>query len=730
MTDFLLARNAQESGVVTTFNICFYSLINHFQEEKTKEYSRETIKRLTEMDTSVYSHALEVWSKADLSSLQKDLDSNVLEVKDKEAKSLDSRKSLANETKLFKKLEADEKLNQVNKIIKQYQKEIDSLTQRAKFSEQFLFDIYAKISEAPDPKPLLENSIDKLDKVDDSKELKEKISLLEDNIAKYADYESLKSRLLDLEQNSAVTLSKRLTAKEQELNSVWEEKQRNWKIKEEDLSKQLESLQANNKALETKISKQIDIGEASKPTETENMDNSDNKPEGFTSFVEYNLLSQEFESAQSRILQLEKRNEELSGALAKATSAAEQESQLQYKEMKINQLQSENALLSASLDRESNNNKKEQTHLQEKLSNTEIEAKAYKSELDKLRMKFKNYSDYTQIKTELAALKKIEFGADEDDESQNNNISSSGEKFDNTLLAANKKLQATLADLRVRNSQESEKNYKFEQQIKEMKGKIEELQRQNTKLELDLEKVDDIDQKFNDAASMMSGVTRQINNRGGNHTGKLSPTSSIVGIPEESEIGTMNNNNNSTILPIVTKQRDRFRSRNTDLERQLRKSDSENSKLKMEMNKLKNDNGRLYEKIRYLSSYRGTTERDNSILHDVDSEAQYQNSYEESLHPLASFKKKESAYYKNNRLSVLEKLFVSFANIVLQNKTSRMVFLFYCIGLHGLVFMMSMYVINISGYMTPEVGIVQTQTGAPTVGNAGINGIKAIAEQR
>ena len=55
-----------------------------------------------------------------------------------------------------------------------------------------------------------------------------------------------------------------------------------------------------------------------------------------------------------------------------------------------------------------------------------------------------------------------------------------------------------------------------------------------------------------------------------------------------------------------------------------------------------------------------------------------------------------------------------------------MVFLFYCIGLHGLVFMMSMYVINISGYMTPEVGIVQSAKSSSNL-NGGLGGAEKVA---
>lgn len=358
------------------------------------------------MDTSVYSHALDIWAKADLTNLQRELDADVIEIKDKETLSLNSRKSLATETKKFKKLEPEEKLNNVNKIIKQYQREIDNLTQRSKFSEKVLFDVYEKLSEAPDPQPLLQSSLEKLGKIDDSKELKEKISYLEDKLAKYADYETLKSRLLDLEQSSAKTLAKRLTAKTQEINSTWEEKGRNWKEREADLLKQLTNVQEQNKALEAKISKNIDI----EGNGNEDGDQENNQKEVSTRIAEYNLVTQELETTQARIYQLEKRNEELSGALAKATSEAEKETELHAKELKLNQLESENALLSASYEQERKSTSHAINELKEQLNSIVAESESYKSELETVRRKLNNYSDYNKIKEELSALKKLSLG--------------------------------------------------------------------------------------------------------------------------------------------------------------------------------------------------------------------------------------------------------------------------------------------------------------------------------
>lgn len=645
------------------------------------------------MEGSVYKHAAELWSKADLTSLQHDLDNSIIEIKDRESGSLESRKLLASETKSFKKLESDEKLGQVNKLIKQYQQEIDSLTKRAKSSEQVLLDLYSKISEAPDPSPLLQSSAERLENVEDSIELQEKIAELEDRLAKYADYEKIKERVLELEQSSAKILTKRLAAKEQELNSTWEEKQRNWKDKEEEMTKQIETLQTNNKALETTIAKRVDIeggDDSAEPGQT-NFD--------FSNSAERNLLVQELESSQTRVFQLEKRNEELSGKLAKAVSEAEKESELSAKLQLINQLESENALITASVERQRKNAESQSKKLEQEVESLKTETTSYKNELDTLRRKLNTFSDYHKIKEQLEALKKIEFGIDEDeDEGKDDTEENTMQK---NLLTANKKLQNSLVELRTESNERATQNQKLQNDIKALQMRLKQLEETNTKLEMDLEQMEDIDQKFNDTASMISGATRQMNNRS-HRNGKFSPTTSIVGISEEPE-GDMALQN-STILPIVTKQRDRFRNRNTDLEKQLRQINQEKGKIMQELQIMKNDNKKLYEKVRYLSSIQAGA---SSNL-NLDTEAQYAEGYNESLHPLANFKKTERDYYLNRKLSVWEKLFATFAKFVLQNKSTRLAFFLYCICLHGLVFMMCMYVINISGYLTPEVNTVAT----------------------
>ncbi|KAG1849820.1 CASP C terminal-domain-containing protein [Suillus tomentosus] len=56
----------------------------------------------------------------------------------------------------------------------------------------------------------------------------------------------------------------------------------------------------------------------------------------------------------------------------------------------------------------------------------------------------------------------------------------------------------------------------------------------------------------------------------------------------------------TSILPIVTSQRDRFRQRNAELEEELRKHYHTILELHTEIKSLQSDNLKLYEKVHYL----------------------------------------------------------------------------------------------------------------------------------
>lgn len=654
-------------------------------------------------DDSIFKHALQLWSAVEFPKLQKELDATLIEIKSLEEQSLSSRKLLASETKRFKRLEESEKLVNINKIIKKYQNEIDSLTSRSKYSEQVLFRIYSKFSETPDPKFLLESIISQIDQKNETLAIKQQNIQLSDRLSKIADYDKIKSRLLNSEQEFEKRSAKQLATKEQEINARWVERSSNWESKEKELYRQLESLKNSNKVLEKKLSEQINLNILNDSDAVKDKSAKDYYPE-----AELNLLTQELESSQLRVLDLEKRNEDLNMELAKANNSLEHENQLHTKESKINELECENALLTAALERERISLKNITKENENKVENISRELITYKNELDIVRRKLDNFSDYKKIKEELTTLKRIEFGADEDSDTNSDNVDND---VDLSLLNANKKLQSNLAELRNKISTIESEKKELNIQIEKLSQKATILMQTNSKLEKDLENIEDVS-KFSDSASMASRVTRQITNRTSYGNGKLSPTSSIIGIPEDTELPPVMGNT-SAILPIVTQQRDRFRNKNVELERKLKHTSLNQIKLQAEISGLKVDNQKLYERIRFISSYNRNL--NPNLLNIKDNvEAQYINDYEESLHPLADFKQRELERYQKKRMSPLEKLFLSFAKIVLANKTSRMLFMFYCVGLHGLVMMMSLYVVSLISYQIPTINVAHAAGGLST----------------
>ncbi|CDO91816.1 unnamed protein product [Kluyveromyces dobzhanskii CBS 2104] len=643
------------------------------------------------MNLSTYEHALSLWKEAGFSNIQSLLDDSISKIKDSESSSLESRKTLASETKKYKKLPDDEKLSQSLKLVKEYQKEIDALTTRSTSSEKVVIELYDKLIEQPDPTELIQSIVDELKKQDTNagniKVENEKLSAI---VSKYADYDAVKKRLSDLEQSSAKTLSNRLIAKEKEISSKWEEKERNWNSREQELLKQLDTLKNTNNILEKKIGTQVDIQQQEDDDDTVVVKESNN--------AQRELLAQELEAAQVRIMGLETRNEELNADVTRLKSDEQHDSELQEKETRLSQLESENAKLVTCLDQERKALKEQSQLLESQIQSYSLETKTYKSELDILRRKLVNYADYEKIKQELNAMKKIEFGASDDSDKENE----SGEgSIENSLKIANQKLQNNLVKANTEKNKYLNETQKLKKSIESLETRINDLEALNSKLEADIEKVEDVTNQFADTQSMMSGATRQISNRHATNE-KLSPTSSIIGIPEERELDSFSGTFSASpsILPIVTKQRDRFRSRNTELETQLKKCNHEQSKLKSQVKDLKTDNSKLYEKVKLLSSYSSNPVANNAV---ADLESPFSQEYEESLHPLSGFKERELDRYERRKMPPLERLFLSFAKVILANKQTRMLFMLYCLGLHGLVMVMTIYVTSFTNHITPDV---------------------------
>ena len=95
-------------------------------------------------------------------------------------------------------------------------------------------------------------------------------------------------------------------------------------------------------------------------------------------------------------------------------------------------------------------------------------------------------------------------------------------------------------------------------------------------------------------------------------------------------------------------QKERFRQRNDQLEEERSLQQQQISCLQAEVKELSSDNVKLYEKIRFLQGYQGSTGDNNTRsrsaaigMPNEGVETRYQNQYEQRLDPFRTFSNQE-----------------------------------------------------------------------------------------
>ncbi|CUM68213.1 uncharacterized protein PRCAT00005934001 [Priceomyces carsonii] len=642
---------------------------------------------------NVFDNALQSWAEIDLPALQKKLDEQGLSLKDEQKSSLLSRKNLAAKTKEFKKLPDSQKLEGFKSLLKLYQNEIDALTNKKKDAESYFFGIYRIIAEAPDPRPLLELSLDAVAEISDLDDLRRDVTRLNEELSKKADYEQLKQRLLQNEQRSAETLSSKLVAKEEEFKALIDEKESNWKEREKSFQNQIK--EAQRKIEELRTSKEVT------ELQLNSQQSQSNSLSSAEVVAELEIVSRDAESSKKRVFELEKRNEQLRRDLSNSQNDATITSLKAEYTKKISELEGENALLLAQFENHKKDLKDTSKQSLYKIESLNREILQLSFEIKKLKEKLEKSIDYEEIKHELQLLRQIEFGNEED-------INDGA--IDSVILQKNKSLTKELADLRSQHDDHVSKIENLNAEATNIKQELEKSRALNIKLENDMADVREYSNsgKFNDTSSIISGmskVTRGVRN------GTAGPNSS---------------SDETSILPIITKQRDRFRDRNNELEDELKKQYTIVSDLKRNVNALKRDNEELYERTRYLASMKNNLDHNNASRQlatrkfqpksNIDESNPYREVYESRLHPIEQFRLREQERI-SSKLSPLERLFISGTRAILATRTTRMLFLFYCIGLHCIVVFMTIYSMSLSTSLIPEVGL-NSSTGGVAGGGA------------
>ncbi|KAJ9098530.1 hypothetical protein QFC19_006298 [Naganishia cerealis] len=636
-------------------------------------------------DTATHSHptsvnfdvAVKVWKDISLSTLQKNMDTTALEIVETQKENMIGRKRLAEQTREFKRLPDDDiKLSSIKGLLRSYQQEIDSLTRRSQRSESMFLNIYKLLAEAPDPYPLLEAAIHHAIQAEEASSIREQCdglqrenAVLRSDVASFKGAEERRKRaeakILSLEEKMESVVTERLQQKENELIARYDERLRNYQEREVDLQKQLTSLRAQLTDLHSSNENtQARLADASQRLDQDTV----------AKLLELDFVVAELQRANERVATVENRNETLRSAIERAKSESGETELIQQLRKQIQDLETEVGRiieLNEGLKRDKLDGEEKHRKQDESLSRALTIANR---EIDHLREKLDQFQDYDEVKRELEIMKYVEFGNADADIDVSDNIhlpnpnanksnSELGNSLESLLSQSNKRLQEENAKLRVANEEYYTRNHQLNISLTNAQNEIACQSTLIQKLENDLDQIqmngkplaiaggesskfgsdwgDGVNPLYGKDAESLHDKTGlailSLRGRSNQH----STQGPIQAIASES---TASSEGDRSILPIVTGQRDRFRRRNAELEEL--------------------DNLKLYEKVRYMQSYRTDASigsPDVLVALGVDNQAtslatselvgrnfptrsreedigKYKDKYEQSMNPFEAFR--------------------------------------------------------------------------------------------
>ncbi|KFZ10079.1 hypothetical protein V502_08329 [Pseudogymnoascus sp. VKM F-4520 (FW-2644)] len=683
-------------------------------------------------DENKFQQAISAWRKIDLTTLVPTLDNTASEIITYQRDSTVQRKDLAQKTKDFRKLDDSAKLGEFKGLLKAYQTFIDLLTNHSKSTNSAFLQIYSSLSEAPDPYPLLEASVDSLLLSEDTlPKITSENEHLQKNVTKLSSQlEEAESRL-ESERTSRKTVEEKLDTKVKEVEVSWaavlEEKKDNWEAKEKSLEDKVQNQERLLKEIKATYEVSQRLGQGDDGEEGQ----------GHVTNAELEIVNSDLERTSLRLAEVEARNEQLRIELAQtASSTPSQPAIIVEDEPAYIRLRSENSSLLSKLDAARIERDSKKRDLDVKLRSLEREIGLLKEDRDTLTEKVKKWNDYDEVKQELEVLKSIEFSTGDDDDEAieptngDSASKSKGATLEQLLLARNKKLGDELTILRVSHQDLQSRLQTMQTELDSATADLETAQNLNATLENDLATVQQESTNAFPSGASVAGTYKSHYPQSiapsafQSRRGRVSPTSSIIsGLDPRSSM--TESSGGSGILPMITAQRDRFKKLNSQLSNEVSESHRTVTSLRSEIASLQKDNLNLYEKTRYISSYNrtGSSAVSNAPQQSTvpfspsspqgDSLGRYRSAYESNISPFAQFRGRESARaYK--RMSLPERIVFSITRMVLATRTSRNMFAAYCVALHMLVFL-SLYWAGLGGESSSTVSTV-------TVGGLGAAG--------
>jgi len=287
-----------------------------------------------------------------------------------------------------------------------YQAFIDLLTLHGKTTSSAFLQLYSSVSEAPDPYPLLEASVDSLLVSEETlPRLTSENQHLQRTVAKLTAQLEQTEEQLERERQTRKTVEETREAKVKEIEASWtavlKEKQENWEAKEHSLEEKVE----NQERLLREVKASYEVSQRLGRAEEADGVNAQSS----ATAAELEVVSLDLDRTSLRLAEMEARNEQLRLQLAQSASLS-QPAQAVEADPVFLRLQTENSSLlrrieNAKFDRESR-----EIELQSKTRSLEREITKLGSDKETLREKIQKWADYEDVKRELEVLK-VSYGS-------------------------------------------------------------------------------------------------------------------------------------------------------------------------------------------------------------------------------------------------------------------------------------------------------------------------------
>ncbi|CAI0450642.1 unnamed protein product [Linum tenue] len=631
------------------------------------------------------------WKEFDLEKEKSVLDEQGLRIAENQENSQKNRRKLAESTRDFKKASSEEKLGLFNSLLKGYQEEVDNLTKRAKFGENSFLNIYQKLYEAPDPYPALA-SISELDL---------KLSELEsENRKMRLELEEFRTEATHLKNQQATI--RRLEERNRQLELQMEEK-----VKEIVEMKQRSLAEENQKTLEVLKDREQSLQDQLRQAKesVSNMQKlhelaqsqlfivqAQSDEESAAKQSEVNLLMDEVERAQTRLLSLEREKGVLWSQLQSANedtgnkrsdnldSSSMLENSLSAKEKIISELNMELHKIETTLANEREQHINEIKRLNALINEKDVAIQDVKKELQ-ARPTPKLVDD---LRKKVKILQAVGYNSIEAEDWE---VATSGEemsKMESLLLDKNRRMEHQVTQLKVQLSEKSSLLDTADSKIVELTSKVNEQQKLIQKLE------DDI----------LKGYGSKDRKGSLFEDWDLSEASGAESSEHLDQKHVSSDRDQSSMLKVILVQafmsyEDDFTWTVFGMHQEIRQLKERIGALTQELEKSKADNVKLYGKMRYVQDYnlekvvsRGASKKHAEDLESgssSDVESKYKKIYEDDINPFAAFSKKErDQRYKE--LGFRDRITLSSGRFVMGNKYARTFAFFYTIGLHVLVF--------------------------------------------